>query len=142
MHRPKTEIAAIEWRAGCLAKTSTPIPIIVVKAEKKIADLCASNTLLPFLYLLKSPSMVNMLKSSPIPNINVANIILTILNLILSIDMIPKIITQLMHIGRKVSKANSILPYVINSVKNTRQEVTSNMKLKSLLVFIIILDEK
>ena len=82
----------------------------VVSAEKNMADLWVSNSLLPFLYLLNKPSIVNILKSSPIPKINVANMIFTILNFIFNKDMIPNIIIQLMHIGKNVSIAISTLP--------------------------------
>ena len=124
---PRTEIKAIDFNAGCSAKISTPIPTIAVKAEKKIAVLCAPNIFFPFLYSCNNPSIMKMLKSSQIPKMNVASIIFTILNLISNIAIIPSIITQLIAIGRKVKSVSSILPYEINNAKNTINDETNKI---------------
>ena len=125
--RPSTEIRAIDLSAGCSAKINTPMPTIAVKAEKNIAVLCAPNTLLPLLYSSSRPSMMKMLKSSPIPKIKVARMIFTMLNLMPKSAIMPRMRTQLIAIGRKVSSVSSMRPYDTKSAKKTISDETSRM---------------
>ena len=104
------------------------MPTIIVNAEKKIAVLCGSSSFFPVLYLYSKPSMMKMLKSSPIPKMNVERIMFTILNCTPSIPIIPVIITQLMAIGRKLSNASSSLPYESHRTKKIRNEEMKRMR--------------
>ena len=119
---PIIMIKAIECKAGCLANIRDPTPTTIVNVEKKIAVLCEFIRAFPLLYLFNKPSSMKMLKSSPIPKMKVARMILTILNLIPNMAMRPVIITQLINMGRKLRTANSNLPYVSHRTKNIRNE--------------------
>ena len=66
--------------------------------------------------------MMKILKSSPIPKMKVDRMMFTILNWTPSIPIIPVIITQLMAIGRKLSKASSSRPYESQRTKKIRNE--------------------
>ena len=53
--------------------------------------------------------------------------ILTILNVMPKIPMMPSIHIQLMNMGIKETSVNSIRPYVINNTTKTRMEVIKAM---------------
>ena len=80
---PKTLIIATDFIAGCSAKNRTPVPIIVVAADNRIAVLYELNDSFLYLYLANKPSVIKILKSSPNPKIKVDITMLTKLNLIL-----------------------------------------------------------
>ena len=107
---PRIDINDIDCKAGCCAKIKAPIPTIMVKAEKKMAVLCPFSAGLFVRYLFCKPSIINILKSSPIPNMKVDRMILMILNSIPDIPMMPIMIIQLINIGEKLISVNSIRP--------------------------------
>ena len=107
---PNREIVASECSAGWRAKISAPSPTTTVKAEKKIAVLCVSSILRPGLYSLSSPSMMKMLKSSPMPKMKVERMIVTMLNSTPNIAISPRMMTQLMPIGSSDISVSSIRP--------------------------------
>jgi hypothetical protein len=107
---PKSEISASEWSAGCRAKISAPSPTTTVKAEKKMAVLCVSSILRPVLYSLSSPSMMKMLKSSPMPNMKVERMIVTMLNSMPSMAISPRMMTHPTAIGSSDMSVSSIRP--------------------------------
>ncbi|MFR7964411.1 MAG: hypothetical protein ACLU5I_01335 [Alistipes finegoldii] len=61
-----------------------------MKAEKKMAVLCVEHPR-PVLYSLSRPSMMKMLKSSPMPNMKVERMIVTMLNSMPSMAISPRI---------------------------------------------------
>ena len=79
-------------------------------ALKKIAVLCVSSILRPVLYSLSSPSMMKMLKSSPMPKMKVERMIVTMLNSTPNIAISPRMMTQLMPIGSSDISVSSIRP--------------------------------
>ena len=105
-----------------MANTKVPIPTTAVNAEKKIAVLWEFRIAFPVRYLFWSPSMMKILKSSPIPKMKVERIILIMLNSRPRIPIRPKIMVQLISIGRKLIRVNSIRPYEINRARNIRNE--------------------
>lgn len=100
----------MDCNAGWRAKTNVPIPITVVKAEKKMAVLCEFSNCRPVRYLFCNPSIMKMLKSSPIPKIKVDRMMLMILNSIPSMPINPTMIIQLTSIGRKLIRVSSMRP--------------------------------
>ena len=107
---PNREISASECRAGWRAKISAPSPTTTVKAEKKIAVLCVSSILRPVLYSLNRPSMMKMLKSSPMPNMKVERIIVTMLNSTPNRAISPRMMTHPMPIGSSDITVSSMRP--------------------------------
>ena len=96
-----------------------------------MALLWEESRLEPSRCLAISPSIMNMLKSSPMPNMKVASIMLTMLNSIPSIAISPRMTTQPASIGRKARIASSRRPYEIQRARKTIIEDMYNMKLKS-----------
>ena len=74
------------------------------------------------MYLLISPSIMKMLKSSPMPKMKVDRMMLMILNFIPNMPMKPIMIIQLMNMGRKLISASSSLPYDSHSARKIRTE--------------------
>ncbi len=58
---PISETRLMECKAGCFAKISTPIPKIVVMADRRIEVLCVVSNFSPLPYSLSSPVVKNIL---------------------------------------------------------------------------------
>ena len=119
---PKIDISEIDCKAGCCAKTSAPMPTTMVNAEQKMAVLCEFRISRPVRYLLCRPSIMKMLKSSPMPNMNVEMMMLMMLNSMPKSPIKPKITNQLTSIGKKLINVSSMRPYDISNAKKIRNE--------------------
>ena len=108
--------------AGCFAKNKTPVPIIVVKAESKIAEVYEEITFDLYLYFFSKPSVTKILKSSPRPKIIVANMMFTKLNCKSKKVAKYSIHIQLTAMGKKLKIAISNRPYTRSKLKNTNTE--------------------
>ena len=58
---PMMEINAMDCKAGCFAKIKTPMPAMVVMADKMMEDLKEERFFLPVLYSCNNPSIINKL---------------------------------------------------------------------------------
>ncbi len=52
---------AMDLKAGCSAKISTPKPITLVMADKRMEVLYEARFFLPYLYSCNNPSMIKIL---------------------------------------------------------------------------------
>ena len=101
------EMTDVERRTGWLAKLSAPMPMTVVSTEKKIAVLWLVSIGRPLLYSRWSPSMMKMLKSSPMPNMKVERMMFTMLKSIFRTAIRPRMTVKAMNIGAKVISVSS-----------------------------------
>ena len=58
---PMMEMNAMDRKAGCFAKIKTPMPAMVVMADKMMEDLKEERFFLPVLYSCNNPSMIKRL---------------------------------------------------------------------------------
>src|SRR5690606_9096211 len=107
---PITESVAMEDNAGCLAKSKTPVPIMVVVVESMMELRYDCNLLIPSLNRLSKPSVTKMQKSSHKPKIKVVTSTFTKLNFMPNKPHKPKLQNQLSTMGKKVRSANSMRP--------------------------------
>ena len=105
---PNTDTAAIDFKAGCLAKIIVPIAKKVVIEANNTDVLYTGNSFLPLVYCRCKAQVRKILKSTEWPNTRVQTIILNTLNSMPNKYIKAEVTTPVTAMGTKAMRASSI----------------------------------